>query len=294
MTIDTVPLLPDAEPAKKVARLPQAYIGAWLVLGLSSTIYLAALAVRPDILVAGGHHRGLASPEANAAQSWLSPSLVTFANLQRSIDMLAGDVATLKTTGEEFDAREKALVMRVGSIESRLSGIAATAVPVKLPVQAVPTPAVVAQAAIPPPDTVKQMRLIATAPVPFQTKVSRDPGKAEPPATAVATIIETGSLPALRLPAPVAAPAAAPRRTVGVLLATGPSVESLRLSWSLLTDRHKASFQALEPRYIGNDSTSYQLLAGPITSESDAQKLCQSLKARGVACKPVEFAGEGL
>lgn len=81
---------------------------------------------------------------------------------------------------------------------------------------------------------------------------------------------------------------------VGVLLAIGPSIDALRLSWALLQDKHRTTLKSLEPRVTGGDSEAYTLIAGPIASQSDAQKICAALKSRGVTCRPAAFEGSAL
>jgi hypothetical protein len=145
------------------------------------------------------------------------------------------------------------------------------------------------------------------------TAKAADPGKPAPalprvlnaPADA-AKAIETGSVP---VPAVAAAGAqAAPivfgpavvkpaAKPVGILIATGPSVDSLRLNWSLLIDRHADTLKNLEGRFqasTGPDGTTYDLVAGPVKSASEAKKLCAALEAKAVSCKVSDFPGDAL
>lgn len=115
-------------------------------------------------------------------------------------------------------------------------------------------------------------------------------------AEAVAPSLETGSvqnLGANGLTAP-AAPAAKP---VGVYIGSGPSVDSLRLSWGLISERNADSLRNLQPRYttgIDSNGLNYGLVAGPLKSAADAQKLCKDLAAKAVACRVGDFTGEAL
>lgn len=86
-------------------------------------------------------------------------------------------------------------------------------------------------------------------------------------------------------------------KTVGVQISSGASVDSLRLSWSLLADRHSDALRNLEARYVARgdvDSPTYDLIAGPIKSKSDAQRVCKALAAKNVPCKVGDFLGEAL
>jgi hypothetical protein len=84
---------------------------------------------------------------------------------------------------------------------------------------------------------------------------------------------------------------------IGVQIATGPSVDSLRLSWTLLNERHGDSFRALEPRYTtdmsGSEQT-YDLVVGPVASVDDAKRLCQELALKATPCTVSRFTGDSL
>jgi hypothetical protein len=105
--------------------------------------------------------------------------------------------------------------------------------------------------------------------------------------------LETGSIEtATKAPAPK--PAKSP---IGVLLATGPSVDALRLNWSILTDRHKDAVKNLNPRYVvsGNaDDRSYGLVAGPVASTTEAASVCKEMEKRGVPCEISLYRGNAL
>jgi hypothetical protein len=86
-------------------------------------------------------------------------------------------------------------------------------------------------------------------------------------------------------------------KPVGVQISSGASVDSLRLSWSLLSDRHSDALRNLEPRFVarGDEAApTFDLIAGPIKSRSDAQKVCKALAAKKVPCKVGDFLGEAL
>ncbi|MCB1506551.1 MAG: hypothetical protein KDJ47_16370 [Hyphomicrobiaceae bacterium] len=83
---------------------------------------------------------------------------------------------------------------------------------------------------------------------------------------------------------------------VGVRLTAGPSIDALRLSWSLMTDRHGSALGALEPRYVTGSSPSapYSLVAGPLQSENAAHNLCAELISKGIPCSVDAFTGNAL
>lgn len=112
--------------------------------------------------------------------------------------------------------------------------------------------------------------------------------------------IETGSLPSAPAPEitfgpPIVTPAAEP---VGIHLDAGPSIDALRLKWSMLHHRHSSVLGDLEPRFLiagTAGSPSFQLMAGPISSAEEASRLCALLRAKRVACSVGgPFVGQSL
>jgi hypothetical protein len=106
-----------------------------------------------------------------------------------------------------------------------------------------------------------------------------------------AKTIETGSI------EPPKAAAPAKPAPVGVLLATGPSLDSLRLSWQILNDRHGASMKALQPRYVVSgkpDERTYGLVAGPLETVADAKSVCKTMTDNGIACEVSQYRGNAF
>lgn len=120
--------------------------------------------------------------------------------------------------------------------------------------------------------------------------------------------IETGSVaqpaagaitfgPPVVTPTATPPPAAAHTGSVGVQIATGPSVDSLRLSWTLLNERHGDTLRAFQPRYATDPSgpdQSYDLIVGPVASVDEARRLCQELSLRATPCSVTRFTGDAL
>lgn len=82
-----------------------------------------------------------------------------------------------------------------------------------------------------------------------------------------------------------------------VQIATGPSVDSLRLSWTLLNERHGSTLSALEPRYktdTADGETSYDLVVGPVADADAARRLCQELAVKATPCAVSRFTGSAL
>lgn len=83
----------------------------------------------------------------------------------------------------------------------------------------------------------------------------------------------------------------------GVALASGPSLDAIRLSWSLLSDNHAATLQNLSPRYTTKQTSygeSFRLLAGPLNTTSAAEAVCQKLRDRNIPCYTTAYKGNAL
>ena len=88
----------------------------------------------------------------------------------------------------------------------------------------------------------------------------------------------------------------APPQTAAVRIASGPSLDALRLSWQLLLEGHRPVLKPLEPRWIPmpGEAASFALLAGPVGSPEEAAKICAGLKAKRITCSVTRFGGQPL
>ncbi len=86
------------------------------------------------------------------------------------------------------------------------------------------------------------------------------------------------------------------RQAVSALsLSTAQSVTGLRASWLLLTSRHPETFGRFQPRYIADQANgTYRLLAGPISSHAEADRICTELRAQSVSCGVTTYIGSAL
>jgi hypothetical protein len=112
-----------------------------------------------------------------------------------------------------------------------------------------------------------------------------------PAAAKPATPIETGSIEHKKAATP---PKPAP---VGVLLATGPSLDALRLSWTILNDRQSTTVKSLQPRYVVSgkgDERTYGLVAGPLETVADAKAVCKTMTDNGIPCEVSQYRGNAF
>jgi len=281
------------------------YIAGWAGVGAISLAYLAAM----------GWQRS-----ANL-ESAIAP-------VTESIERMATDIAELKQVTAALDTREKATAARLDATETRLSGFAQAASPAlpggTIPASAQGRPtnrtnladdsgpaqsgALGNQASAAATEPVKPTRVIAgmvvvppgapagiaVAPLPQANATASDqkskPAAAPTPAAKavqapVINTVRTGSI-----PEPTSA-----RHPTGLLIASGPSLESIRLSWNVLSQNHGAVLGSLEPRVLpSSDGSAFNLIAGPFSSDADATKACTALKARGVGCRYTDYQGSSL
>lgn len=122
------------------------------------------------------------------------------------------------------------------------------------------------------------------------------PGKPQaPPAAATKAI---AAAPVAFGPATIVrdAPPSPPAVQAGVRLSSGPSVDALRLSWSLMSERYGVELAGLEPRYVsgGNAASPYALIAGPVADKEQAKSLCANLQQKGIPCSVDDYKGNAL
>lgn len=202
---------------------------------------------------------------------------------------LAGKFVEPSGKGSSADARKPVQVAGAG-----------TAAPAKLPtvLNAAPTaPAAaagVAVAAAPatPPQATAAVRT-APAASPIETGSISPPPAAASAAPAAAAETAAATDEPISFGAAVVTPAPRP---VGIQVATGASVDDLRMSWTTLTEQND-SLRSLQPRYTSKAAgagNGFDLVAGPIKTAAQAKRICRALQARGLACEVTGFDGNAL
>lgn len=291
-------------PAHVVAAAPgrrhgASYIAMWAGLGLVSAGYLGAV--------------GLS--RSGSFDAALAP-------VTKTLDRLASDIADLKQSTASIDARERETAEKVRISESRLNTFAQMAAnvppaasaqlsaqgqrptnravlaetpaapsqPMPQPVASGITARVPGMAVVMPPQrqavtAFPQAPEVPAAEVPPLKPVPPKPIATAPaPAPGAVAQIQTGSL-----------PAKSQARPAGLLVASGPSLDSIRLSWNVLSQTHGQVLGKLDPRIVpAGDGSAFQLIAGPFANDAEAQKACTTLKARGVGCRAAEYTGAPL
>ncbi len=272
--------LPQPSSPHARSRTFTRYSLIWAVAAGISLLYLILLATQPD-LVARLLGSGSATAENDATQKALTETVAEVRSLRDTIDLFRSELIEVRAQVSNQSDATSNLAARVGTLET------AAAEPQK-----------VADA-----QTAKKEKEAAAKKA---KELAAKEAKEAAAKKAAKPDIETGSVaqpaagaitfgPAIVTPA--ATPPTAPAGQVGVQIATGPSVDSLRLSWTLLNERHGSSFRSLEPRYTTNMSgteQTYDLVVGPVASIDEAKRLCQELAMKATPCTVSRFTGDAL
>jgi hypothetical protein len=282
------------------SRFIKAYLLTWGLLAAGGLGYLITLTWQGDVLAPTPPRQQVAEPDAGMRTA--SRALAEVGSVRRTVGELQKDLGELKETVEKHATEERTVHSRLTALEERVTSIST-------------------QAAAPPEPTVKQKAAEKAHKVPTDKAQKVGAEKAqkggepraptrvisavEQPKTAApgasktdgtAAPIETGSIrrqPPIHFGEPVVMPT---REIYAVQLASAPSLESLRLSWSLLLERHGADLAALQPRYVAPRAAggTYRLVAGPLASAAEAERICVELQAQRSSCLSTQFVGDPL
>ena len=270
------------------------YVSAWVVLGGFALAYLTLLGLRPDALAE------LSSTGTAASQQRdIERALADLDPLRNTLGEMKMDVANLKTELQVAADRHAEVANRLNVLEGTGGSKTSNARTVK------PTNHKSAEAGsgvqilngkngaqVNPIDTASVSRpAIALAATQPSLAARGQPVKKK-------VIVKT---PVKKVPVKKVAarkvPAKKPPKTVGVQLATGPSIASLQLNWSVLADRNNDALGHLQPRYTTSGKPSkktYDLVAGPLGTAQQAEIICKVLGERGHSCKVGAYRGSVL
>jgi hypothetical protein len=283
-------------------RLPSYYVMFWGFLAALALTYMAVLASRPDIATAF-IPLGI-NGDQGQHDKMLARAITEITGVKQSVTSLQKDLSDVRTAFGVQDERIQSLTTRIGALEPGAKptaehGTDLQPVPVSLAPIATPEASV---AAAPQAETPAARIVTGTFnPAPVRRVAAVEPPPAAPPAPVVAAA--PPAAPVVPVSAPTSwstsAKSAAPATKsppVALQLSTGPSLDSLRLSWQLLMEDNRGTLKTLLPRYVesGTDPSTYALIAGPIVNPEEAQKTCNKLKARRVTCTIAAYEGNPL
>ena len=287
------------------------YVFGWIMAGTVATGYFAILLTAPDLLedlAPGGVY--ISEPQDNQGQRAAARLASDVRALRDSIAQVQLDLSKVKTEVASQGERERTLTAQLVALETRLSAaVSARAIETATPRDPSQPPAGISaphdaiETTAPPPAADKAAPQQEASGSPQQpqlinadTLVTAVPLETGSVTTAARAVAKSGDAisfgPAIVRPA--AKPAAKP---IGVQISSGSSIDSLKLSWSLLADRHADALKNLQARYVETGdpaAPNFDLIAGPIKSKSEAARVCKALAAKNIPCKVGDFAGEAL
>jgi hypothetical protein len=266
------------------------YLSTWALLASGALVYLAVLSFPPSAAVPAPQATVKPAKDTPTDMSEVKVRQVkttevkALTEMQGSLSEIRKDVSQLQETVGERVVNEKVVQTRLNALEERVSTIdgqpeqAPAAPAAKVPgISLLPTGGP-RPAAEPPFKAVEEPMAITIAPPP------------SPP-------IETGSIPPkaeIVFGEAVVTRASGPE--MAVQLAAGPSLQSMRQSWELLSERHGGTLGPLKPRVVAprGEGGVYRLLAGPLPTKADAERICSQLGVGAKACFATQYAGAPL
>jgi hypothetical protein len=274
------------------------YLATWALLAVGAVGYLAVLAFLPQA-AAPPPQAALDPPRPTVTGE--SKTVAEVRSMRGSLSEIRKDVTQLKDAVGERVTNEKATQTRLTALEERVSTIDGTPQPPAVP-EATPTPTAAAPVKLPeksaqqgtdrPPASESPVKLHEAVP---PVSVSPPPG----------VVIETGSIASVGAIAPppkaeivfgdpVVTPAS--QTEFSVQLAAAPSLQLIRQSWGQLAEKHAGALAALQPRVVAPRSEGglYRLLAGPVPTKGDAERICAQLGVGPKACFAAPYAGAPL
>lgn len=298
---------------RRTGQFAKLYAGSWTVLALLALAYMITLATNPSII--GNWTPERSAPETNEGQRSAARFATDLSGLRQSFGEIQREMAALSSVVQAGTSRDKEMLERISVLEERSK----TQAVVEAAAPAAPSApkTVVQRQAEARAQKIAEKAALAAAPTPAAAEHAASAAEASPSRFVVlnapapsANLIATGSIPAAPaqgVPAPPAAmqaavafgpgaiKAATPSGPAGVEIASGPSLDTLRLNWSMLAERHAAQLKNLEARYTSaGEGQPYQLLAGPLSSPDEAKRVCAQLQAKRVACRVTGFGGNAL
>jgi len=281
-------------------RFIRAYLLTWGLLAAGGLTYLGSLVWHPQLSPLLRPQVAEPDPGIQAANK----ALAEVGSVRRTVTEMQKDLGRIKDTIGQREAEEKSAQARLVALEERVTTFAAT--PVAPPQELAPEPTAKPRAsekgkaagesrqngAEPPraPARTVSGAEAPSAPLPPPLRPQGVPSKSEPPK------IETGSIaatqPVITFGEPEVTPA---QQAFAVQIAAGPSLDALRLSWNILAERHGA-LAPLQPRFIAPRAQggSYRLLAGPLPSKADADRICAAMNVGKQGCFSTPHIGDPL
>jgi hypothetical protein len=256
-------------------RFIKIYLSVWALLAVAALAFLAMLAFQPQAIAPPPPQQ--AEPDRSKSGPAESKALAEARSIRGSLTEIRKDVAQLQEAVGEQVINEKVTQTRLTALEERVSTIDQQQQPV----------------ATPAPKAADKTARNAPDPSPAGEAPAAQP---ETPARPPFVPVETGSLTKEKIVFGEAVVTPADKTEFAVQLAAGTSLQALRQSWGQLTERHAGALATLQPRVVAPRSEGglYRLLAGPVPTKAEAEKICSALGVGPKACFATSYTGAPL
>ena len=268
------------------------YVIGWSALATLSLLYLGALATQPA-LVAGYLGAGETTvaaepaPQAGVSEAAVKQVAGEVQNLRNTIDLFRSELIELRAQVSSQTDAARDLTGRVASLET--NPVVQRVAKEQAAKEAAKEKALAEAKA-------KEEKKLAAAEK-AEKKKALETGSVAAPAAGEITFGPPTVTTTIAVPPGDAAAAAAAGRQIGVQIAKGPSVDSLRLSWTLLNERHGTAISSYAPRVstdVSGPNQTYDLVIGPLASTDEARKLCHDLPMKATPCQVTRYTGDAL
>jgi hypothetical protein len=268
-------------------RFIKLYLSIWALLASGALAYLAVLAFPPSAQAPAPPQVSLKPPQDTStevsARQVKTTEVKDMTQVQGSLNEIRKEVSPPPEAVGERPLNEKVVQTSPNAPEERVSTTDG----------AQPPPAAAAPAAKVPGISVLATAGPPVAEAPFKPVDEPTAATSAPPPAAS---IETGSIPPkAEISFGEAVVTRAGPQEMAVQLAAGPSLQAVRQSWEQLSERY-GLLTALQPRVVAprGDRGVYRLLAGPLPTKADAERICSQLGVGGKACFATQYTGAPL
>jgi SPOR domain len=282
------------QPAQS-GRFIRVYLLTWGLLAAGGLTYLASLAWHVDLRPPSQQQQQTTQPVIDPAQGlrFATKALAEIDSVQQTVSEMQKDLGQLKETVGQREAQDKEAQSRLAALEERVSTLTTP-----------PPPPVVMTVPSAKQKAADKAKAAAERRASEQRATSRivsvvEEQKPETQAAAEAPPVklETGSIPASPPSITFGEPEVTPvRQAYAVQLGAGPSLDALRMSWMALRDQHGDALSALQPRFVAPRTSAgpYRLVAGPLSSKADADKVCAEMGMGRDTCFATTALGQPL